>query len=487
MEKKGSRIRCFFCNSLVLRKPNLDDLNDPFAIFTKKIGNKYGCICSACIEDADDEYERIIESDDAGFVAEYWKDDDGTHHYFQASSTAACSDTSSFESKTQNAPETAKKKEQSSGNAKESRESKLLYEKYKSLDYSLDSICKIIGKKVFGQDEAVKRVVYTVYKNLSANLHSELDEPVKKHQHALLIGNTGVGKTFIAETVAKYFNLPYVRVDCSEFTSSGYVGKSVEQILERLYDMTNNKEYNANERLEIAENGIIILDELDKKKVSPEATGRDVTGRSVQQELLKFFEPSTILIKNNSIAFNTSKLTILATGAFVGLDKIIEKRLHLNSIGFKTDTNSNESVLEKVTDEDLFEFGLIPELVGRISVVLKLNDLSVSTLTDIIYNTLATSSDFFAKKYFQLEVDPFLIENMAISSLNAKTGARDIDKIVEDLIYPALYEVFQSEPGGICHIKEDSSIELLRHKTGNSSCTEILDIEAKPKYQAMAE
>ena len=492
MERKGSRIRCFFCDGLVLRKPNLDDLNDPFAIFTKKIGNKYGCICSTCIEDADDEYERIIESDNADFVAEYWKDDNGTHHYFQAGSTTACGGISSFDSESQPVPD---KKTTSSNNDSKSKaqidkinkESELLYKKYQSLDYSLDSICKLIGKKVFGQDEVIKRVVYTIYKNLTANLHSELDEPVKEHEHIFLIGNTGVGKSFVAENVAKFFNIPYVRVDCSSFTSSGYVGDSVEQILERLLNKTPKKGYSDAERLEIAENGIIILDELDKKKISSEVTGRDVTGKSVQQELLKFFEPNDIFIKNGSVAFDTSKLTIIATGACVGLEDIIKKRLHLNSIGFKTEEQSNDTILEQITDEDLFEFGFIPELVGRIHVILKLNDLSVSTLTDIIYNALSAASDFFAKKQFDLHVDPFLVENMAISSLNAKTGARDIKKRVYELIYPALYQVFQSEPGGICHIKEDSSIELLRRKTKNSSRTEVLDIDAQPKYQAMTE
>ncbi|MBQ9279915.1 MAG: AAA family ATPase [Clostridia bacterium] len=479
MAKTASRIRCFICDSLVLRKPNMEDLNIPFAIFTKKVGKKIGCVCSACIEDAEDEYERIIESDDTDFFAECWGDENGTKTFYQAGSKNAYGGASIMKTGEEDSQEAPRK-------GAEPKEVKLLRKKFQALDFSLDSIAALVKKKVFGQDEIVKRVVYTVYKNLCSNLHAEMDEPVKKHSHILLIGNTGVGKTFIAETVAKQFHIPYVRVDCSSFTSAGYVGDSVEQILERLYNSTSSKEFSADERLEIAENGIIILDELDKKKVSIESTGRDVTGRSVQQELLKFFEPSTIFIKNGTIPFDTSKLTIIATGAFVGLDDIIKKRLHLTRIGFKTDLENGVSVTDSIIDEDLFEFGLIPELVGRITVVQRLNDLSKETLTDIIYSCLSTASDYFTKKNFKLEVDPFLIENMAIRALEAKTGARDVDKLVEDLIYPALYEVLQSKAGGVCLVHEDSSIEILREQLKTSNA-EIVGIPANAKYQEMVE
>lgn len=447
MEEKLSRIRCFICKRLVTRYVIPQDLSIPAAVFTKKIGNKYGCICSACIEEG------------AYILADLQK------RYLNS------------QKEQEQEQKTNEEENPAVAVSPQDEEALLLQKKYQALNYSLDSIVNLASTKVFGQKKATQKVAYVIFKNLVSNLHGEFSGKIKKHLHIFLIGNTGTGKTLIAETVTKIFGLPYVRVDCSAFTSAAYVGESVESSLYKLYEESG-------QNLELAENGVIILDELDKKKKSLDQNGKDVSGLDVQQELLKFFESSTIylsirkqegnLIKITQVPFHTARLTIIGTGACVGLDEIIKERLGLRKMGFKDTNVSTNQLLKLVTPDDLIEYGMIPELIGRIPYIVSLNDLDESVMMDIIYQKLTENSDYFNQKGFYLYVDDFLVQKMAFLLTRSKTGARDVNRMVEELLEPALYQVFQSTPNGICEIHEDSSIELLKNKKTRDKDTAVL-------------
>lgn len=462
MDNKTSRIRCFLCGRLVPRYVIPEDLSIPSAIYTKKIGNKVGCICSACIQDG------------VYILANLQK------KYMENSQVTEETETSVEKDGILEAED-----------AQDAEELDLMNQKYQSLNYSLDSIVKVASKHIFGQDEAIHKTVYAVFKNLVANMLSEGDGEERDHIHLFLIGNTGVGKTFVAESVAKAFGIPYVKIDCSALTAAGYVGGSVDDILWKLIQA-------AGQKVELAENGIVILDEFDKLKRSAEYGGKDISGLAVQQELLKFYDSSIRYVKVNAsnndspvvkvIPFHTGKLTFIATGACVGLAEIIKKRLGFNTIGFKdasspTYTVPDKEILQQATQEDMEEFGFIPELIGRTPHIIPLNSLTESIMMDILYQKFTENSAFFNIKGFRLYVDDFLIQKMASKLVHSKTGARDVKRMVEELLAPALYQVFQSEPEGICEINEDGSIQLLKHPKGKKQKSlELYEIPGKEEY-----
>ena len=202
----------------------------------------------------------------------------------------------------------------------------------------------------------------------------------------LLIAPTGCGKSTMLRVLEKAFNVPVVRVNITATTSSGYIGDKVESILLKLIERTKGD-------IAQAKRGIILIDEIDKKIASTSSSGeRDVSGKAVQQELLKFFDRGTISVpvttkgfKDDSIDFDTGNLTIILAGACVGLDEIRKKRLKTNSkIGF-TSSGEEETIEKEYTREDLVEYGFIPELIGRIDIIQELEPYTPDKLVDIIY------------------------------------------------------------------------------------------------------
>lgn len=447
MATSTKRVRCLVCNQLVDSRVSA---SKPYAVEFITVDKKRGCICSYCIDDLyskyTDEFEKVSGlSRKSNFenIIPFPSPILSVNHDPLSSLFSSFSASHPLPVQVSYAPKKNNEQKPTSS----------VKEKFTSLDYSLDSYFSIVKNKVFGQDDAAKMLLYTIYYNQMANLIEHLSgDDLGKRNHILLIGNTGVGKTFLATTVAETMHIPYALSNATSITSAGYIGDKVENLLERLYR-------NAGCNLELAENGIIILDEIDKKKVSPDGSSRDVTGRSVQQELLKILEPSTVYLKEYDISFNTKNITLILLGAFVGLDEIIDKRLNKKVIGFRSSENAFHD--RTVTVDDIINYGFIPEFVGRIPAIITLNDLTKSNIIDIIYALLLKINNFFKIKEIDLIVDDYFIDRLAEDIVSSCTAARDVYKRCFHIFYPALYRVFQSNAGGVCTIDSDGNIELL--------------------------
>lgn len=502
--KSKRRIRCLCCKKLVMPKINYYEPDEPYSVIPINYQKKHGCVCSECIERyaADDDFLRystfseneLTESKRMdllfGPFAKMLPPRNSqvvlmtTHDL----SKEKANDSRPLQANAANEQIPSHSTKTSSSTKSSEVEQKDLYlEKYSCLDYSLDSYANLVQNVVFGQEEAVKRLIYTVYFNQLANCLEEYsdmlppdsikclghDKTPPRRKHVLLIGNTGVGKTLLASTVAKMFKITYSISNATPITSAGYIGDKIENVLERLYDAADGD-------IQVAQNGIIILDEFDKKAVSPNETTRDVTGKAVQQELLKLLEPTDVWIRKGTVKFNTKNLTIIMMGAFVGLEDVVTKRLNVKRIGFGN--NDTSISLDKLIPDDLIEYGFIPEIVGRIPIVIKLNNLTKDVLTDIVYALLNKYNLFFKYKNYDLIVDQQLIDKLVEESLSAKTGARDLDTKVDELLQPALYQVFQSLPNGVCEVNSDGSITLLRSQK-DSVTPSLLEISPTKKYE----
>lgn len=452
MANSKRRVRCLFCGNLVERdfSPVL-----PYAVKTLRMDNKQGCICSLCINDYYAKYNDDIKR-------EMGLSKRATLHEimplpvdipFNPPMQSPTDILANALKKIQPIPVVVSHAQTVTTKSKPKSKEIALKEKFACLDNSLDSYFKIVTSKVFGQDEAAQMVLYTIYYNQMANLLEFLSgEDLDRRNHILLIGNTGTGKTFLATTVAKTMNIPYAISNATAITSAGYIGAKVENLLESLYR-------NAGFNLELAENGIVILDEVDKKRVNPDGSGRDVTGRAVQEELLKILEPSDVYLKEFDITFNTRNLTVILMGAFVGLDEVIKKRTHKKVIGFRSDDEETPDV--EVTADDLINYGFIPEFVGRIPAVISLNNLTKDVIIDVIYSLVSKLNLFFATKNVDLIIDDRFIDTLADDIMKSATGARDVYKRFFYIFQPALYRIFQSTGGGVCEYDEHGNATLV--------------------------
>lgn len=455
------RKRCFACKKLVA--PNQLDL-DPesqeqaYSVINLKIEKKLGCICSNCIEYYSEKMGLSIESKAGKF---------GTPN------------PASAESLTDYGFKEEPVKKELTREEKEQQEFEKLMKRYSCLDYSLDSLAKQVNKIVFGQETAVRDVLYSLYFNQMANLLEDIGQPPTKHKHILLIGGTGVGKTLLATTAARFFGVVHSISNATPITSAGYIGDKVEHVLERLLDAANGN-------LELAQNGVIILDEIDKKRTTSESFNRDVSGKAVQQELLKILEPSRVWIKNNKVSFYTGNLTVILMGAFVGLEEIIKIRLKDNKLGFDYEQKKKEKIPLDATQDDIIEYGFIPELIGRIPIICELNKLTHSVLVNIIYAQLERYDIFFRLKNFEFYFDPILIDKIADELLESKTGARDVETKLDNILRPALYRVFQSPADGICEIDSNGSIKILTHNKHNHSQLDTFETPPIQKYVDLA-
>ncbi len=321
-------------------------------------------------------------------------------------------------------------------------------------------IKEMLDGYIVGQDEAKKALsvaVYNHYKRINYNAElkeKNIDEtPIElEKSNVLMIGPTGCGKTLLAKTLAKILKVPFASADATTLTEAGYVGEDVENILLKLIQ-------NADYDIAKAERGIVYIDEIDKisRKGENRSITRDVSGEGVQQALLKILESTVASVppqggrkhpQQEMLQIDTTNILFICGGAFVGLDKIIEKRISDSTLGFGSGVKSKEEkdsyeYIQNIQPQDMIKFGLIPEFVGRLPIVVGLHELNEPALVQILTTPKNSITKQYAKMFdmdgIKLEFEDSCLSAVAQKAIKLKTGARGLRTILEDSMIGLMY------------------------------------------------